>query len=681
MSDDLESKQPAAIYEPGELDKTRKNIGALDEEEARKMTKVLGGQIFTEKSAPIDYSTLPSHSHHYNHRASGSFASDIASIESETPKDGSGGQKKETAAANKPHTPNKNNQDTLPQLSSRVRQMIDRLMMGDDYKIKPNYGLFNFIRYIKKNGTEKINKEFAEYTVKNHVDHMQIFITSIKTLIQISPDTYKGKIASDEEARFRFLRTVGGWTMRDIKVLALDVEENSDDMTVSQLVPFVRAVYKQLLTVYFMGETQIPMMIKEVYSDLILYPKSDKEKLASISKEAITEWLYLYTQVIKGMYPLLMRMCSVSFEDFPGFFNIQIAAILQFIGLTKYQIQMPDKKNGAKKEEKKEAEKKEEAAPAPKQDINMPGAKTEIVNAGFALLDQLFPDAGFTQLDTMPDMFPYFQPLYQFPDGFNMLAPQNPIQITVVLIRIIEDLFQGCRNIKFNIEVDSSISAQKDTLASAMNDWSLYREVLFDRQYGDQLRNFVNQQYTQSDFKSSQFGKKMITSMLWQTKYNFLPHFEFEQLLLEKPQNDSQYRPLCLRTEFLRVVFTILSHRIDESAKSKSTVTGIQNPWEKYKFDIPNVVSKRMDVLLGAKRPVQETAATNANLVKYTLCVMSVLDWWVNNIESPAYGTDSSKIYRISDKDGAPQFSVPLREDQNKLFAQRIKETVSKLAK
>jgi hypothetical protein len=184
MSDDLGPKQPAAIYEPGELDKTRKNIGALDEEEARKMTKVLGGQIFTEKSAPIDYSTLPSHPHHYSHRASGKSASDIASIENDTPKSSSG-QKKETAAANKPHKANKRNQDDLPQISSRVRQMIDRLMMGDDYKIKPNYGLFNFIRYLKKNGTEKVNKEFAEYTVKNHVDHMQIFITSIKTLIQI----------------------------------------------------------------------------------------------------------------------------------------------------------------------------------------------------------------------------------------------------------------------------------------------------------------------------------------------------------------------------------------------------------------------------------------------------------------------------------------------------------------
>lgn len=45
-------------YEPGELDKTRKNIGNLDKEEALKMSKILGGEIGLEKSAPVDNATL-----------------------------------------------------------------------------------------------------------------------------------------------------------------------------------------------------------------------------------------------------------------------------------------------------------------------------------------------------------------------------------------------------------------------------------------------------------------------------------------------------------------------------------------------------------------------------------------------------------------------------------------------
>ena len=185
----------------------------------------------------------------------------------------------------------------------------------------------------------------------------------------------------------------------------------------------------------------------------------------------------------------------------------------------------------------------------------------------------------------------------------------------------------------------------------------------------------MNNEYSQGDYKSTLFGKKMLTSILWQTKYNFLPYFEFEQLLLEKPKNDSQYRPMCIRVGFLFRYLSMLSKNID-AAKGQGLVMGIQNPWDKYKFDIPNAISKRMDVLLGAKK--SDSAATNANLIKYALMIIAVLDWWVNNPDSPAYSTDSTKIYRINQEDGAPAFSVPTRTDQNKLFAERVKANIEK---
>ena len=48
---------------------------------------------------------------------------------------------------------------------------------------------------------------------------------------------------------------------------------------------------------------------------------------------------------------------------------------------------------------------------------------------------------GFDKLDEHPDMYPYFQPLYNFDDGFNVLSPENPIQVIMVLQHIIEDCF------------------------------------------------------------------------------------------------------------------------------------------------------------------------------------------------------------------------------------------------
>lgn len=678
MSEDFSGpKKPAAVWEPGTLDNTRKNIGPIDQEEAQKMIKTLGGQILEEKSAPIDYSAFPKKEVHYTHRASGKSSSDVSSSLSDSRSSGSSKKEQKiigyASGSKKSHL----SSEGLPEISSKDRNQMDKLMMSDDYKIKPNYGFFNFFRLFKKDGKEICRKSFIEYDIKMHLEHLQNFITTVKSLIQISPDTYKSKILNGTEVKFKFLRTTGGWTMRSIKLLAMDVQDSTDPVKVADLIPLTKALYKELIKVYYIGETQISQIFKDIYSDLVKYPKSDKDKLLMLSKTGLTEWLYVYSSIIRGMYPLLMRMCSPTFEYFPQFFTTQTPAILSFLGLTKFDIIIPEKKNEKIKQEeakKAEEEKKVEEEKKKKAQV-IRGQKTEIVTAGLKLLEQLFPEAGFSHLETMPDMYPYFQPLYQFYDGYNMLSPENPLQVTVTLLKITEDIFQGCRNIVFTEENDGTAEHAKDSLSSALNEWSLYREVLFEKDYGDQLRNFVNQLYSTSDFKTSIIGKKNLTSMLWQTRYNFLPNFDFEQILLEKPNNDSKYRPLCMRTDFLRQVFTSLSHNIDSAAKSKGKVLGIANPWDKYVFDIPNVVSKRMDVLLGAKKPLGETAATNANLIKYALCIVAVLDWWVNNPESPAYSTDSSKIYRINEKDGGPSFSVPVRNDQNKLFADSIKKS------
>ena len=661
--------KPEAKWEPGTLDNTRRNIGPIDEDEAKQMMKKLGGEIFAEKSAPIDTSNMPK-AREYSKRVVGRPASSVASQSAKTvfPAGGKVG----FATKEKP-----TRIGTLPELTSKERALMDRIMMSEDYKIKPNYGIFNFVRKFKKNGQETVRKGFVEYNLQKHVEHLQEFITTVKSIIQISPDTYKSKIVTGSEDKFRFLKTVGSWTMKDTKRYLFELQD-ADEVTVAMMIPFVKSIYKDVIKIYYLGESKISNFFKEIYNDLAKYPKFDTKKAQVLSKTGITEWFYLYSQVIKGLYPLLMRMSSTKFDYFQDFFLVQTANILSFLELTKFDLLLPNKK-GEKTPETKPAEKSEDEKKAEedekKKKKEEENKKNDLVDAGLKLLDNLFPEAGFNHLEKMPDMFPYFQPLYQFRDGYNLLAPENPLQITVTLLRITEDIFQGLRNVVFTDEGEEDVSQNSEKLSAVLSEWSVYREILFERNYADQITDFVNNEYSQGDYKSTLFGKKMITAMLWQTKYNFLPYFEFEQLLLEKPKNDSQYRPMCIRVGFLLRFFTTLSRNIDV-AKGQGMVMGIQNPWDKYKFDIPNAISKRMDVLLGAKKA--DGAATNANLIKYALLIIAVLDWWVNNPASPAYSTDSSKIYRINEEDGAPAFSVPTRTDQNKLFAERVKQTIER---
>lgn len=80
MSDEFGQKKVEQAWEPGTLDATRRAIGPIDREEAVRMTKLLGGEILQEKSAPIDYSAFPKKERHYSHRANGRSAADVASL-------------------------------------------------------------------------------------------------------------------------------------------------------------------------------------------------------------------------------------------------------------------------------------------------------------------------------------------------------------------------------------------------------------------------------------------------------------------------------------------------------------------------------------------------------------------------------------------------------------------------
>ena len=659
------------------MDATRKNIGAIDKEEAERMTKVLGGEIMTEKSVPIDYSKLPKRapSHRVVRPTNISASSSKSSSSGGTASSASNPtfaepKKKVTRAAN------------LPQISSKDNAKIDKLMMSDAFAIKPNYGLFNFIKKLAKDGSEKVIPEFAEITLKAHLDHINSFINIIKAIIQISPDTYKAKIQNDTAQKFKFLRKVSEWSTREAKLAFVNLETLQDTPVVADLVPFVKAVYRLLITIYYVGEPMVVRIIKEIYADLLHYPNADKDKFSRFAKEAITEWMYLYTRIIRGLYPLLMRMCGTPYDEFPHFFVAQVSSILNFLGLKKFDLLLPEKKVDPEEVRKaKEAEDKaKEAEEKKKEQEKAEASQNEMVERGLTLLDRLFPGAGFKKLDTFPDMWPYFDPLYDFDEAYLMLAPENPVQITIILCEILQDLFRACNKMQFNVEGNPAFASREDNLTKALSEWPVYVDTLFSRDYGEQLKQLVNQTYTQANYITTRAGKKCVTDILWLTKYSFLPHFTFEQLLLERPINNNKYLALFIRTAFLRDAFNDMTKQISQSEKNRGTIGGLNNPWVHYDFEITSPISKRIDVLLNAKDKSENTTASNANLIKYISCIISVLDWWINSRSSPAYKADSRKIYRTVPGTQEPAFSVEPREDQDQLFAASIRAAVQKKA-
>lgn len=633
-----------ADWEPGTLDKTRKAIGKIDPNEASSMAKKLGGEVMRERST-----TRSSASAIQNKTVARKNATMQTKVTPQTYSQNSVAFKRRK-------------KNDLQHLNAKVLAKMDALMMSSAFQIKPNYGILNFIRKFQKNGTERIIQSFYDITVKLYIDNMESFITVVKTLIQIAPNTYKAKIANGTDAKFKFLRMVAGWQILPIRLAYSELKELPPPLLTVDFIPLIKEIYKPLMMVYYYGAPKIPKLIKEIYADQVAYPNSDAEKLSSLAKEAITDWLYIETEIIKKLYPLLMRMSSDTFEYYPEFFSKKIAAILKFLGLHKFDLLLPEKPKEETVVETK-VEKPEDSR----------GKKDETVQTGFMMLDRLFPEAGFLHLENFPDLYPYFQPLYKFDDGANMISPNNPMQILLILLRIIEDFFHACRNIQF-VETENA----NDSLAKLIEDWPAYRENIFSKLCMEPLRDFVNQVYSQNSFEETKIGRKLLMQTLSQTQYYFFPQLQFENMLINGSPENGKYEPLYLRTDFARKELSRILQECDSASQVRAKVSSIKNPWEHYEFDMPNEISKRLDVLLGGNNKTPQTNAHNVNLLKYTLCILSVLDWFTNNTKSPAYANELSEVYRVSAEDGKPLFSVEERHDQNKLFADSIRKAFKK---
>ncbi len=672
------SKKPVYRYEPGELDKTRKNLGFVGDDEAKKMVQVLGGEIGLEKSAPVDEKAI-------RKVRSARVAQDLRSGTRPAGRRGESGDSQnivvKTTTPPPAATPTAGTivrKDILPRLDNKTRSKMEKLMMLSEYGIKTNYGIFNFLNGLRKNGYDSISDQFASITLEAYISRMSTFQTNVVKLIAMAPPPIQEKIAQNPAPQYKMLKVIGDWSMHSLDSMYKNLMRNPSNITVSSLVPITRVIYKYLLTVYFLGEQNFVDMLKKVYGEINAYPKAQKEMLIALVQGITADWMYVYQRIPRGMYPLLLRMCSNEVHEFSELFSKHLGKVFNFLGITKYDLVLIDKSAKKDDENTGDDEDSEEENDQTEDKPEFQGAEM-----GLKVLNQLFPGAGWLSLEGMPDMYPFYQPLYHFQDGFNLISPENPLQITMILVKVIEDLFEGCRHLVFEIDKsrfqgrgESNLSP--DYLSSIINDWSEYREVVFDKLYLPNLRDFVNNLYAQRDFLRNQYGKRLMSNLQWYVYYNFLPYMRFEQLVLDKPSNESKVRPLPSRVSVLVDELARVIAAADASGCNGKEFSEISNVFAPYKFSLPNVVSQRLNVLLGSTRQKQSPRATNLTLLKYTYAVASVLDWWINCKTSPAYNGAKVPVCRISADDGRPVFSIPERDDQNLLFARSLKTQGSK---
>lgn len=658
-------ERPKAVYEPGELDRTRANLGLIDAEEAKRMMKTLGGTVGIEKSRPLDEKAIPV-KHSSNRVVNGKI--------SDTP--GGGGrsgrptsseiasQAAGFAAASKPTGPKL----TLPSVPAKTKQIMDDLLIEFGIKPKPVFlaALFKSLR------SDKVSPTFISTQLPGHIKNMEIFSSSLKAMVALTHPSFQEQLKTGTTAYLKTINVVCSWDISGIKKHLDVLSEDDANQSIAQLIPITREIYTCLYKVYFLGEKRVKDVIQRLAMEASKTYPDKAEKMQLVARAAASAWLYLYENTLSRLYPLLLRMTCNDITVYPDIMKVESQRILTFLGITKFELVFPDKEPEVSEVEVQE--KKEEAKKAQQKQ-----ASREQVVKGLKILDALFPQAGFNIIHQMPDMFPYFQPLYQFPDGFNYLNSENPLQVTIVLLRIIEDFFMGFRNVNFLPDDEVTEILGEDTLSHILSEWVEYREVLFEKNYCSILREYVGNLTASMEYASSALAKKTTSNLLWYARNQFLAGLQFDLRFLDRPEPDKLVPPLGPRVAKLKTAFDyilgkcVLAYKENPKEATQRTDLGVEHVFSQYSFPVPNVISRRLDVLLGGKNSKN---ANIFNLIKYTNYVITVLDWWINDSDSPAYAVDAEQIYR-KDNGGKPIFSIPTRGDQNEVFAQSIKRAAA----
>jgi hypothetical protein len=298
------------------------------------------------------------------------------------------------------------------------------------------------------------------------------------------------------------------------------------------------------------------------------------------------------------------------------------------------------------------------------------------------VLETLFPQAGWDKLDEYPDLYPYFVNVYGLRRGYELVAPTDPLQQVAVLMHILEDLCVALRYVSFGsvIGPDGKQVNVSEVIGGTITNWRRYIDDGFTKEYLPRLTEYCRILEHSTETRTSPYARRTLNELRWTKRLYFLPYYKFESLG-PPPFQKQDITAIYGEIRNFRKYLTLVAAGIEQGnrkggAEAKIRCDGINNPWEKYNFEVPNPVSKRLDMLLGAGK------RNNAALLFFALSTAVVMDNLVNSENSWAYGDNSGIVFRSVNGAGLiPVFGVDEKVNADQIFKEVLRSKKEKRPK
>jgi hypothetical protein len=658
------------------LDRVRKKLGNIDKEEAKRLSQILGGEVGTERSEepkPIRRKSPPIQ------REKG--VADSRSRKPPRPQrevsqkvsKSADSRKKPSSGADDPSVPIK--------LSYRERVKMDRYAGNSEFEVKSFFQVLYSIMSIFNDIPDWVNPKFVTRRMNDYYKKIETLVTATRVLFPRNNKRRGDQLKRLSPFTFTILETIRYWNIEQIASNLAGIQAHPRRVLAAEFADILRAIYKPL---FLLEQLEMESHFKEAYKILykILYLENpmDAKRYQEFIRISLSALVSVRHEVQFNLYPLLLKLLSDRFLPYEQFFIERRNRFMAFIGAQEEDRISPasaDFENiladpegvdgeGAEGENEDTEEKKGKHPVA--------GPENKAVERGLQTLELLFPKAGWENISSFPDFYPYFSDVFSLKNNYALIAPTDPLQQVMVLTRILEELFFGLRFIKFGPVHGSDGNYEKldDLMGTILNQWNSYVEISFDTEYLPRLAEYCRILDSTVESKTSSYAKRLLDELHWIKRLYFFPYYKFESFY-PPPFKKNEIGALYPEIRHLRKYLTAVAAGIEQGNKlggveKKVSCDGIDNPWDSYVFQVSNPVSTRLDALLKSAKQ-----KNNASLIFFALAVTTVLDYIVNNENSWAYANRPGPLFRSAKGEGiTPAYGVDNTVDTTTIFTESI---------
>jgi len=694
------AKKNKGIYAPGELSRVRDKLGVTDLAEAKRMANILGGEVGTERSKETDTSKKK------GVETSGGKKRRRIDL---APENDSGGFSKQKRTG-----PYPGDDPAVPaRLSYSERVRIDQYAGQVLFEIKNSLQVLASIFSFFREPVDYVNPRFITVRLNEYFNKIEKMVNAARGLFPKNNTKRNNQLKRASPFVYKLLEVLRSWDIESLSKNIAELQAHPRSVILTEFADILRIVYKPLFIIEELNLENIKTAFKLIYKILYIEsPMEAKEKYQEIIRNIIASIVDIRRNVLFGFYPILMKLISDRFIIYERFFIERRRRFMAFLNVTEANQLNPEDLNpqqietidvetlqkelneeeddangegdGGEGDEESGEERAQngEAAEDPddpktaerKAREETEKAKQKALEQGRIALSALFPKAGWDKLEDFPDLFPYFANMYSMRHGYELIAPTDPVQQVAVLLHILDDLFIGLRYVNFGIITgpDGSPVKLNEELTNILNGWRGYIEDSFSRDYLPRLTDYCRILENSRDPRST-YAKRNMNELHWIKRLYFLPYYKFESLG-PPPFPKKDIIPIYSEVRKLRKFLTSIAVGIEQGlraggASANASCQGINNPWEGYSFQVPNPISKRLDMMLPPERKI------NATLVFFSLSAVTVLDHIVNNENSWAYNSRPGPVFRSVNGDGIfPLFGVDEKIDADQIFRESLKK-------